>query len=390
MDPVSQRDALRVIQEIVSREKGGPLGTAGVRELETVLAGLASAGAQIPSAAAGYSCHEATIVFADLRGFSAIAARHPPEVVLAELDRYFGRMVEIIAAHHGAVDKFIGDAIMAVFHADPALPGDHARRAVLCAIEMQLAMRELGAQARSMAALYLGIGISTGPIMAGVIGSQAYRAYMVVGEEVNLAARIEALSLRGQILMSEATFEQVKDTVHAGEPMELHVKGRGDVGEGEGPRPRGRADGAPCQGAGRAPARARSARHSGPRQGGAAPGSTQKPARAAHHASRLLVDRGQGGRGEVGARTRARPWLPWHARGAALGTAHAHGVEARVRSAVRGLQRARSLCARGVHRRRGCALARRPGIHFALRRSGGPGTPLRTDAAAGRLRWRVV
>ena len=228
MDPVSQRDALRVIQEIVSREKGGPLGTAGVRELETVLAGLASAGAQIPTAAAGYSCHEATIVFADLRGFSAIAARHPPEVVLAELDRYFGRMVEIIAAHHGAVDKFIGDAIMAVFHADPALPGDHARRAVLCAIEMQLAMRELGAQARSMAALYLGIGISTGPIMAGVIGSQAYRAYMVVGEEVNLAARIEALSLRGQILMSEATFEQVKDTVHAGEPMELHVKGRAE------------------------------------------------------------------------------------------------------------------------------------------------------------------
>src|SRR5438045_1550636 len=160
MDSVSQRDALRVIQEIVSREKGGPLGTAGVRELETVLAGLASAGAQIPSAAAGYSCHEATIVFADLRGFSAIAARHPPEVVLAELDRYFSRMVEIIAAHHGAVDKFIGDAIMAVFHADPALPGDHARRAVLCAIEMQLAMRELGAQARSMAALYLGIGKS--------------------------------------------------------------------------------------------------------------------------------------------------------------------------------------------------------------------------------------
>jgi adenylate cyclase len=228
MSRLSPRDALQAIEDILRRESGVPLQGEARREVEALLEHLASGGAPAPSDPAGYSRHEATILFADLRGFSAIAGRYPPEVVLAELNRCFGRMVELIAAHQGAVDKFIGDAIMAVFHANPMLPGDHARQAVLCAIEMQLAMRELARNSRTMPGLYMGIGISTGPITAGVIGSEAYRAYTVVGEQVNLAARIETLSLRGQILMSEATYEQVKDVVHAGEPLEIHVKGRAE------------------------------------------------------------------------------------------------------------------------------------------------------------------
>jgi adenylate cyclase len=226
MSRLSPREALQAIDRILGRESRAPLEGAGRSELQALLERLATGAA--PANAARYARHEATILFADLRGFAALAGRHPPEVVLAELNRCFGRMVELIAAHRGAVDKFIGDAIMAVFHADPALPGDHARQAVLCAIEMQLAMRELGRDARTMPALYMGIGISTGAIIAGVIGSDAYRAYTVVGEPVNLAARVETLSLRGQILMSEATFEQVKDVVHAGEPLEVHVKGRAE------------------------------------------------------------------------------------------------------------------------------------------------------------------
>ena len=176
-----------------------------------------------------YSRHDATILFADLRGFSAIASRYPADVVLTLLNRCFGRMVDIIAGHYGTVDKFMGDAIMAVFHGgDCAMPREHAQRAVLCAIEMQLAMHELARESRDadLPALYMGIGISTGAVMAGVIGSTAYRAYTVVGEEVNLAARIEALSLRGQVLISDSTYEFVKDFVHVGEPTELYVKGR--------------------------------------------------------------------------------------------------------------------------------------------------------------------
>jgi adenylate cyclase len=221
-----ERDTLRAIQDIVRREKGAPLERESVKEIEALLARLAAGGAPAP-AQAGYSRREATILFADLRGFSAITSQYGAEIVLGLLNRCLGFLVDIIARHFGTVDKFIGDAIMAVFHGDPVAPRDHARRALLCAVEMQLAMYELRARHRDekVPELYLGIGISTGGVMAGLIGSDAYRAYTVIGEEVNLASRIEALSLRGQVLISEATYEHAKDFVHVGEPMEVYVKG---------------------------------------------------------------------------------------------------------------------------------------------------------------------
>ncbi|MEA3192681.1 MAG: adenylate cyclase [Betaproteobacteria bacterium] len=222
----AQRDALRVIQDIVAREKGSPLEQQGVTQVEAVLAALAG-GLRAPSATA-YSAREATIVFADLRGFSAIAVAYPTDVVLGLLNRCFGLMVDIVVRHYGTIDKFMGDAIMAIFHGDPAMPREHARRALLCAVEMQIAMHELRRrhEGERVPPIHLGIGISTGSVMAGLIGSDAYRAYTVIGEEVNLASRIEAVSLRGQVLMSEATYEHVRDFVHAGEPIEIHVKGR--------------------------------------------------------------------------------------------------------------------------------------------------------------------
>jgi adenylate cyclase len=220
-----ERDALRAIQDIIAREKGTPLDREGVRELQAVLARLSEGGAPPQRC---YSDREATILFADLRGFSAISAHYPVEVVLGELNRCFGVMADLVKRHYGTVDKFMGDSIMALFHGDPGVPRDHARRAVLCAVEMQLAMQGLreGQRAGRLPELYLGIGISTGSVMAGLIGSDAYHAYTVIGEEVNLAARIEALSLRGQVLMSEATYAHVKEFAHVGEPMEVYVKGR--------------------------------------------------------------------------------------------------------------------------------------------------------------------
>jgi adenylate cyclase len=220
-----ERDALRAIQDIIAREKGTPLAREAVRELQAVLARLTEGGAPRETR---YSDREATILFADLRGFSAISANYPVAVVLGELNRCFGVMADLVKRHYGTVDKFMGDSIMALFHGDPGVPRDHARRAVLCAVEMQLVMQELreGERPATLPELYLGIGISTGSVMAGVIGSDAYHAYTVIGEEVNLAARIEALSLRGQVLMSEATYAHVKDFAHVGEPMEVYVKGR--------------------------------------------------------------------------------------------------------------------------------------------------------------------
>lgn len=221
------RDALRLIQDIVTQAKGSPLDREAVRRVEAVLKRIATADAS-PSPEGGYSQREATILFADLRGFSAIAASYPTEVVLGALSRCFGAMAEIIVRHYGTVDKFMGDAIMAVFHGEAAVPRDHAQRAVLCAVEMQIAMNELRLQHREekLPELFIGIGISSGAVMSGLIGSDAYRAFAVIGEEVNIAARIEAFSLRGQALMSEATYAHCRGFVEAGAPMDVHVKGR--------------------------------------------------------------------------------------------------------------------------------------------------------------------
>ena len=221
------RDALRQIQDIIAEAKGSPLFRDEVARVEEVLARLvAPEGAR--EADTGYSQREATILFADMRGFSSIAAAYAPEVVLGVLSRCLGMLTEVIVRHYGTIDKFMGDAIMAIFHANAPVPHDHARRAVLCAVEMQLAMNALRRQHHDekLPEIYIGIGVNSGSVLAGLVGSDAYRAYTVIGEDVNLAARIEALSLRGQVLMSETTFEHCRDFVQAGEAMDVHVKGK--------------------------------------------------------------------------------------------------------------------------------------------------------------------
>ena len=222
------RDALRQILDIVQESKGTRLDRESIRKVEAVLQRLHPGAAA--DADTGYSRREATILFADLRGFSAITAAYPPDVVLGVLSRCFGRMTEVVVRHYGTIDKFMGDAIMVVFYGDEAFPRDHAQRALLCAVEMQIGMNELRRQHHQdqLPEIYVGIGISTGSVMSGLIGSDAYRAYTVIGEEVNLAARIEAFSLRGQVLISEATYGHCRDFVHAGEPIEVYVKGKSE------------------------------------------------------------------------------------------------------------------------------------------------------------------
>jgi adenylate cyclase len=176
---------------------------------------------------AAFREREASLLFADLRGFSAITAAYPAYVVLGVLSRCFGQLADLVLRHGGTVDKFLGDGMMAVFYGDDG-GADHARRAAHCAVEMQIAVDELRERHRrdELPEVYLGIGISSGTVMTGVIGSEAYRAYTVVGEDVNLASRIEALSLRGQVLVTEATFSLCGDFVEAAEPAEVYVKGR--------------------------------------------------------------------------------------------------------------------------------------------------------------------
>ena len=171
-----------------------------------------------------------TILLSDLRGFTAIAERHTAIAMVEALNRYLERMSEIILRHGGSIDKFMGDAIMALFGAPNELEND-IEAALRCAIEMQAAMADINAvnQALGMAPLYMGIGINTGEVIAGHLGSHHHSEYTVIGDEVNLTSRVEAHSLRGQILLSEQIYLLASEFIETGQINEVFVKGKKSV-----------------------------------------------------------------------------------------------------------------------------------------------------------------
>lgn len=175
----------------------------------------------------GSQAIEVTVVLSDLRGFSVVTEGYSPQEVVDMLNRYFDHMCKIIYRYGGTVDKFMGDSIMALFGASVSRPS-HIEHAVSCAVEMQIAMDTFNKENENlgMPNLYMGIGINTGEVVAGKIGSDLHSEYTVIGNEVNLASRIEAYSLRGQILISEKTFSRIKDLIVVENPIYASVKGR--------------------------------------------------------------------------------------------------------------------------------------------------------------------
>jgi adenylate cyclase len=170
---------------------------------------------------------QVSILLSDLRGFTALAERHHAREVIDLLNRYFTRMCEVIVAHGGTIDKFMGDGIMVLFGA-PDTGRDDLQRAIACATEMQQVMSEVNDINRKlgMPQLYMGIGINTGEVVAASVGSELHREYTVIGDNVNLASRIEAHSLRGQVLLSEHSYQLAKEYIEVGEMKEVLVKGR--------------------------------------------------------------------------------------------------------------------------------------------------------------------
>jgi adenylate cyclase len=155
-----------------------------------------------------------SVLFSDIAGFTAWSTTQQPDAIHATLNEYFEQMTAIVFRHEGTVDKFIGDGMMAFF-GDPLAQPDHALRAVHTAIEMQQAMRKLRAawEAAHAAALHIRIGISTGEMVVGNMGSRRIMAYTVIGANVNLGSRLEGKAPVDGILVSGAVHDAVGDAV---------------------------------------------------------------------------------------------------------------------------------------------------------------------------------
>lgn len=168
----------------------------------------------------------ATIMMTDLRGFTSIGERLPAESVVNMINIYLDVMTEIIMKYDGTIDEFIGDAILVIFGAPIQRPDD-AQRAVACALEMQIAMAEVNR--RNLEAGYpevaMGIGINTGDIVVGNIGSSRRMKYGVVGKNVNLTSRIESYTTGGQTYISPATVEACNGLLRIDDQMDVTPKG---------------------------------------------------------------------------------------------------------------------------------------------------------------------
>jgi adenylate cyclase len=170
-----------------------------------------------------------TILFSDIRQFTNISERMEPRVLLDFLNEYFSGMVESVMHHQGVVDKFIGDAIMAVFGA-PVPEPDDALRAVRAALEMQTRLRKINDafKARGLPEIKTGIGLHSGQVVAGNIGHVERMEYTVIGDAVNLASRLEGMTkeLGCDVVMSEDLYRQVEKDVEAEPLQRIKVKGR--------------------------------------------------------------------------------------------------------------------------------------------------------------------
>ncbi len=169
---------------------------------------------------------EVTILMSDLRGFTALATRLTPHEVIEFLNLYLEAMVDAISRYEGTIDEIIGDAILVIFGA-PLASGDHAEKAVACGLAMQLAMKEVNLRltAKGAAELEMGIGIHTGRVIVGNIGSLRRTKYAAVGSNVNLAGRIESFTTGGQLLISENTREKINIPLRIDGQFQVEPKG---------------------------------------------------------------------------------------------------------------------------------------------------------------------
>jgi len=172
---------------------------------------------------------EVTVLFCDVRGFTTMSEHLPPERVVSLLNDFYTLMIDLTFRHDGTLDKFLGDGIMAIFGAPIAHP-DHALRAVRAALDMQAGIEALSLTrvGQGKEPIAVGIGINAGEVVAGTVGTEDRMEYTVIGDNVNLASRLESNAKPGQILVSRRILDLVRDAVEAHPLGRLRIKGKGD------------------------------------------------------------------------------------------------------------------------------------------------------------------
>jgi len=174
----------------------------------------------------GGDLREVTIMMSDIRGFTTHVEHLPPQQVVQLLNRYLGRMTDIILEYGGTIDEFLGDAVLAVFGAPKKQPDD-TERALRCALAMQAAMGDINLANLDdgLPELDMAIALNTGSVVAGNIGSERRSKYGFVGHAMNVTSRIEDAAGRGEVLISDSTRDKLPDALVVGDRRELSAKG---------------------------------------------------------------------------------------------------------------------------------------------------------------------
>jgi adenylate cyclase len=175
----------------------------------------------------GGTRREVTMLFTDIRGFTAMSERHDPEEMVHTLNAYFEVMVDVLFRHGGTLDKYVGDEIIGLFGAPVEAP-DAPLRAVRCALDMMRALDEFNRirSGTGQEPVFIGIGINTGNVIAGAIGSSQTLQYTVIGDAVNIAARLCGVAGRGEVIISQSTYAACGPHLIVDQRPAVNVKGK--------------------------------------------------------------------------------------------------------------------------------------------------------------------
>ncbi|NJL92599.1 MAG: response regulator [Anaerolineae bacterium] len=177
----------------------------------------------------GGETRRVSILFADISGFTAFAEQYTAQEVVSVLNNIFSALTEVVVQHHGTLDKYIGDELMAFFGA-PVATGDDTLNAVMTAWEMQSRFTQVVAEMGSrLLPLSLNVGVHTGEVVVGNVGSERFMNYTVIGDAANTAHRLQEIAQDGQILLSETTYAEVRDMVEVRALPPTRLPGKSSV-----------------------------------------------------------------------------------------------------------------------------------------------------------------